>query len=36
MRLELEPHDIVDADEKLPYFEYRAPRRRIWEDYDDD
>jgi GNAT superfamily N-acetyltransferase len=36
MRLELEPQDIVDADEKLPYFEYRASRRRGWEDYDDD
>jgi hypothetical protein len=35
MRLELEPHEIVDADEKLPYFEYRVPRRRTWEDYDD-
>ena len=28
MRLELEPHEIVDADEKLPYFEYRALRQR--------
>jgi GNAT superfamily N-acetyltransferase len=35
-RLELEPEDIVDPEEKLPYFEYRAPRRRTWEDDDDD
>jgi hypothetical protein len=35
-RLELEPEDIVDPDEKLPYFEYRASRRRTWEDLDDD
>lgn len=36
VRLELEPEDIVDADEKLPYFEYRALRRWDWEEYDDD
>jgi hypothetical protein len=35
-RLELGPEDIVDADEKLPYFEYRALRRWDWEEYDDD
>lgn len=37
MRLELEPEDIVDAGEKLPYFEYRALRqdREDYDDYDD-
>jgi GNAT superfamily N-acetyltransferase len=34
-RLELEPADIVDAGEKLPYFEYRALRQQDWEDPDD-
>ena len=28
MRLELEPHEILDPEEKLPYFEYRAQRQR--------
>ena len=35
MRLELEPYEIVDAEEKLPYFEYRA-LPQIGEADDDD
>jgi hypothetical protein len=34
-RLELGPEEIVDADEKLPYFEYRVFRRQVWDEYDD-
>ncbi len=33
-RLELEPHEILDPDEKLPYFEYRVQRSR--QEVDDD
>lgn len=33
-RLELEPADIIDAGEKLPYFEHRALRQSK-EDCDD-
>jgi hypothetical protein len=33
-RLELDPEDIVDAEENLPYFEYRALRQS--EDREDD
>ncbi|NJR67468.1 MAG: GNAT family N-acetyltransferase [Synechococcales cyanobacterium CRU_2_2] len=33
-RLELDPEDIVDAEENLPYFEYRALRQSEDRDYD--
>lgn len=33
-RLELDPEDIVDAEENLPYFEYRALRQFEDRDYD--
>ncbi len=33
-RLELDPEDIVDAEENLPYFEYRALRQSEDRDHD--
>jgi GNAT superfamily N-acetyltransferase len=36
-RMELEPEEIVDAEEELPYFEYRVPQQRLEDrDYDDE
>jgi hypothetical protein len=35
--MELEPEEIVNAEEELPYFEYRVLQQRLGDrDYDDE